>query len=312
MLLVTFHGGKPGKHPLKNNVHAYDKRGKLISPKVLEESEGLVLDELRGIHCNGRYLYVVVANKEQNSLHCYEGENTKYRLVGRFASHLTTKGILHPFDFTFDGNGYCYVSSQDTNVVTRLRLNDGGKSCRPAPIAPALPAHGSFHPGTFVASSVGSLSQPATTVVPEPAGLAYSADGARKHSVRGVLWNKQALYVADQPASRIKVFDSKGKFLGQSNPVETPTHLLVQGDRLYVTGANEILCADLPDPPGHLELKPIPGLRVRNGGAMAFSSSGNLYIASRTENRIFKFDPNFRQLSFECDLPDNPEFLLHI
>src|SRR5581483_9034061 len=144
---------------------------------------------------------------------------------------------------------------------------------------PALPAHGSFLAGTFVASSVGSLSQPATTPVPGPAGLAYSADGVKKHSVRGVLWNKQALYVADQPDGRIKVFDSNGKYLGQSNPVETPIHLLVQGERLYVSGANHILYADLSDPAGHLELKPIPDLQVRNGGAMAFSSSGNLYIA---------------------------------
>jgi hypothetical protein len=30
MLFVTLHGGQPGKHPLRNNVHAYDKDGKLF------------------------------------------------------------------------------------------------------------------------------------------------------------------------------------------------------------------------------------------------------------------------------------------
>jgi hypothetical protein len=45
---------------------------------------------------------------------------------------------------------------------------------------------------------------------------------------------------------------------------------------------------------------------------MAFSNSGNFYVASRTENVILKFDSNFRPLKFRCELPDNPEFLLHL
>jgi hypothetical protein len=45
---------------------------------------------------------------------------------------------------------------------------------------------------------------------------------------------------------------------------------------------------------------------------MAFSSSGNLYVASRTENKILKFGPDFKPLPFACELPDNPEFLLHV
>src|SRR5689334_19883715 len=57
MLFVTFHGGKPGKHPLRNNIHAYDKDGKLLSRAVLEDTDNLVLDELRGIYRHGTYLY---------------------------------------------------------------------------------------------------------------------------------------------------------------------------------------------------------------------------------------------------------------
>jgi hypothetical protein len=311
MLFVTFHGGKPGRHPHKNNVHAYDKNGKLITPSVLEDTDGVVLDELRGIQSVGPYLYVAVANKMQNSLLCYEGSKTRYRFVGKFASRETTKGILHPFDFTFDDDN-CYLSSQDTNVVTRLTVAKAGKVGKPAAIPPALPAHGKFLPGTFVASSVGSLSQPATTTVPLPAGLHYSGTGLKKHSVRGVLWTNKALYVVDQPAGRIKVYDRNGKFLGQSNVVETPVHLVAFQQKLYVSGANHILCADISRPPGNLRLVPIPGLRIKNGGAMAFSKKGNLYIASRTQNKIFKFDPDFKPLPFLCKLTDNPEFLMHV
>jgi hypothetical protein len=311
MLFVTFHGGKPGKHPHKNNVHAYDKNGKLITPSVLEDTDGVVLDELRGIQSVGPYLYVAVANRMQNSLLCYEGSKTRYRFVGKFASRETTKGILHPFDFTFDDDN-CYLSSQDTNVVTRLAVAKAGRVGKPAPIPSALPAHGTFLPGTFVASSVGSLSRPATTMVPLPAGLHYSGAGLKKHSVRGVLWTNKALYVVDQPAGRIKVYDRNGKFLGQSNVVETPVHLVAFQQKLYVSGANHILRADISRPPGNLRLMPIPGLRIKNGGAMAFSKKGNLYIASRTQNKIFKFDPDFKPLPFLCKLTDNPEFLMHV
>ena len=313
MLFVTFHGGKPGKHPFRNNVHAFDKDGKLLSHAILEDRDELILDELRGIHRHGKYLYVVVANKTHNSVLCYEGSETSHRFVSKFASQETTDGILHPFDLTFDeAGGYCYLSSQDTNVVTRLKLTEEGRVGKPAPLPAALEGRGKFSAGTFIASSRGSLSPTAETPVAAPAGLEYSDEGAKKHSVRGILWTNGALYVADQPAGRIKVYDREGRYLGQSNQVETPVHLIAAGNKLLVSGANEILQAELTRDAGNLRLTAVPGLHVKNGGGMALSSSGNLYIASRTENKIFKFGPDFKPLPFAIDLPDNPEFLLHV
>src|SRR4051794_14400984 len=134
MLFVTLHGGKPWNHPHKNNVHAYHKDGTRITPCVLEESEGVMLDELRSIQHVGNFLYVANANRTQNSLLCYEGSDTSYRFVSKFVSQETCKAIVHPFDFTFDGAGYCYLSSQDTNVVTRLRVSADGKIGTPAPV----------------------------------------------------------------------------------------------------------------------------------------------------------------------------------
>jgi len=311
MLFVTLHGGKPETDPHKNNVHAYDKDGKKITPSVLEECEGVLLDELRGVYLAGKYLYVVNANKTQNSVLCYEGADTKYSFAGKLVSNETCKGVLHPFAVTFDGTGYCYVSSQDTNVVTRLKLAADGKTGTPAPPAPALPANGQFSPGTFVASSVGNL-KPPTTPVPPPTGLEYSGDGEKKHSVRGVVWANNALYVADQPACRIKVYDKNGRFLGQSNGVESPVHLVFWKGRLYVSGGNEVLTAKLPNPPGDFTLAAINGVKVKNGCGMAFSDSGHFYVASRTENIILKFDSDFKPMKFDCNLPDNPEFLLHV
>jgi hypothetical protein len=312
MILVTLHGGNPGKHPLQNNVHAHDKEGKMITRSVLQDTEGVILNELRGMYLVGNLLYVANANRTQNSLLCFEGADTCYRLVSRFASREMCKGILHPFDFTFDGAGHCYVSSQDTNVVTRLLVSKDGRTGTAAPVAAALPAHGVFLPGTFVASSVGKLSEPETTPVPEPQGLAYSAEGEKKHSVRGVEWTNDALYVADQPANRVKVYDHDGRLLGQSNAVDCPVHLLAHNGSLYVSGGNEVFTGKLAKPAGDFVLSPIPGLQVKNGCGMTFADSGNFYIASRTENCILKFDPSFHPMKFTCDLPDNPEFLLHV
>lgn len=311
MLFVTLHGGKPGKEPLRNNVHAYDKDGTNITPSVLEDTEDVTLDELRGIHRVGKYLYVANANQTQNSLLCYHGSDTSYRFVGKFVSRDTCKGVLHPFDFTFDGAGYCYVSSQDTNLVTRLTVSEGGKIGTPAPVASALPADGKFMPGTFVASAAANLSAP-TTAVPGPLGLEYSGVGEKKHSVRGVVWAHHALYVVDQPAGRVKVFDSDGNFVGQSNQVEEPVHLRLHDHRLYVSGGDEVLTAQLPKAAGNFTLVPIKGVHVKNGCGMAFSDGGHFYIASRTENLIFKFDSDFKPMKFQCELPDNPEFLLHV
>jgi hypothetical protein len=312
MLFVTLHGGHPGKSPKKNNVHAYDKSGKKITPSVLDDIEGVTLDELRGIYLVGKFLYVVNANRTQNSVLAFQGSDSCYKFAGKFASHETCKGILHPFDLTFDGAGLCYVSSQDTNVVTRLKISPGGMSGASAPIASELPSQGKFLPGTFVASSVGNLSDPPTTPVPPPAGLAYTAEGAKKHSVRGILWANNALYVADEPAGRVKMYDATGKFLGQSNRVESPVHLVAHQGKLYVSGANHVLTAKLAKPPADFTLTPVPGLKIKNGGAMAFTPQGHFYIASRTDNFIRKFDDGFKPMKFDCELPDNPEFLLHV
>lgn len=135
MLFVTLHGGN--LRP-RNNVHAYDEGGKLITSPVLEDSENVSLNELRGICLAGNYFYVVNANKYQNSVLCYQGTGTDYRYVSTVVSSRTCNGILRPFDITFDGLGYCYVSSQDANVVTRLKVSGDG-AARSAPLAAGLP-----------------------------------------------------------------------------------------------------------------------------------------------------------------------------
>jgi hypothetical protein len=315
MLFVTLHGGNPENDPRKNNVHAYDKEGNKITSSVLDDSENVTLDELRGIYLMGKYLYIVNANKDQNSVLCYQGSGTQYKYVSTFISGQVCSSILHPFDLTFDGPDRCFLSSQDTNVVTRLIVSDGGKTARPAPVSPALPASGNFLPGTFVASSNGALPPHATTPVKQPAGLEYSGlteATKKKHSVRGVAWESGCLYVVDQPAGAVKVYDVNGKYLGQSNVVESPVHVIVHNRTLYVSGGDQVLSGKLPNPPGDFKLLPVKGVEVKNCSGMAFSDSGNFYVASRTKKAILKFDADFNPMKFSCNLPDDPEFLLHV
>src|SRR5579859_5627227 len=132
MLFVTLHGGKPDKNTHKNNVHAHDNDGRRITPSVLDDAEDVILDELRSIYRAGNRLYVANANRTQNSVLCYEGAGVRYRFVSRFVSKDTCPGVVHPFDFTFDDAGFCYVTSQDTNVVTRLKVSADGSVGTPA------------------------------------------------------------------------------------------------------------------------------------------------------------------------------------
>jgi DNA-binding beta-propeller fold protein YncE len=309
-LFVTLQGGLPELAQRKNNVRAYDEDGNLITPSILADSAGLLLDQLRGICVAGKYLYVVNANKLQNSVLCYEGAGNRYKFVGWFASRRTCKAILHPFDLCFDGLGYCYLSNQDTNVVTRFVASDGGKIGEPAPLASALPTTGKFLPGTFVASSRGDLFDLPTTPVGAPAGLGYSAFAEKKLSVRGITWANGRLYVADRAAGTVKMYDITGAYLGQSNEVETPVQILAHHGSLYVSGGDVVLTAKLRDSLGDFVLRPISTARVKNSSGMAFGKSGHFFVASRTERLILKFDSNFKRIkNFRCYLPDNPQFL---
>jgi hypothetical protein len=94
--------------------------------------------------------------------------------------------------------------------------------------------------------------------------------------------------------------------------VESPVHLVAWNGSLYVSGGNQVLTAKLPNPPGNFTLSPIATVKVKNGCGMAFTNSGHFYIASRTENVVLKFDSDFKPMKFDCKLPDNPEFLLHV
>ena len=115
-------------------------------------------------------------------------------------------------------------------------------------------------------------------------------------------------------ALTLKMYDITGKYLGESNTLEAgcPVHVVIRNGWLYVSGGDHVFAGMLPSSPGNFVLKAIGSVKVKNSGGMAFGNAGNFYVASRTEKTIQKFDSDFKPVKFECELPDDPEFLLHV
>lgn len=325
MWYITFHGGKHS-----NNIRAYDNSGNLLKKRVLKKKSStgkLRLKELRaiGVGPDG-YLWVVNAYRKRSEILRFEGtprKDGRHRYVDHYASERTVKGIVHPFAFAFDEHGRCFISSQDTNVVTGIAAKD-----TPMPIAPFLrELQGShFLEGTFVASSRGRLprSPMVTTDVDAPQGLGVAFETSRSgkvkvhHSVRDILFYEQFLYVADEAADAVKVYDQTGTLIHSitDDELKAPVHLLREGDNIYIgsTKDKKILCYTVKT----MKLSHVvSGINEISG--IAIGCDGRLYIASRTNSVA---DPSSSGTIWRCNvdgsalrvfiatLPDSPEFIL--
>jgi hypothetical protein len=108
------------------------------------------------------------------------------------------------------------------------------------------------------------------------------------------------------------VYDTEGKLGGQSNQVKQPVHVRSHKGAVYVTGGAEVLTAKIPETPGDFALTALPGLNVTSASDLAFTGGSQLYLASRTCNVISKFNSKLASVVFGTELPDHPEFLLHV
>jgi hypothetical protein len=329
MLIVTFHGGTTGDPtegpaPAQRKIAAYTDSIEPIHTDVLAKIHAsIVATELRGLTFapNGDLL-VLNASKERSEILAYNGSQLPYAPAGRLASYPRVNSLWHPFDLTFSsdaGQRYCYVSNQDTNVVARFEVGADG-SFTPAPYPPALPAGGTFLEGTFVASSVGKLPgvQIHTTPIPErEGGLAVEVDGGKvTHSVRGVLWTNDALYVADEPGEAIKVYDAQGDFLGQAQ-IDTPVHLVAHEGLLFVSARKGVFWTQLDArSPAELVFPLEPGIAMSQPSGIAFGSGRNLYIADRSNSKIHwykDFSPTGPLAKPAIlDVDESPEFTLYV
>jgi hypothetical protein len=327
MWYISFHGGTGGV----DNILVYHDSGHEHSQPQLLPTGGSdpALQELRGIGIAGGLLYVVNGYKKYSQVLVYEANGDGgWGFKEVLASGDTVNSILHPYDLTFDPQGNCYVSSQDTNVVTGLQ---GANS--PLPVASFLqqqyPLPDQFLAGTMVASSVGALpGVPAPTPpnVPVPQGLSVSftddSDTRVGNSVRGVLFHDGYLYVADEPADAVNVYDgATGQLSGQitGGGLSAPVQLLLSAAGvLYIgsSGNGSVVSCDVSQgaPSGVVAPTTFIDGEVDHISGMGFDADGNFYAAERKKRKIRKFPPDGsgKGEDFITDLPDDPEFILYV
>jgi hypothetical protein len=320
MWYISFQGESDGD---VNNILVYHDSGKEHSQPNLLPTGGSnpKLDELRGFCIVGDLLYVVNAHKSISQILVYEaGNDGTYTFKEIFASMDSINSILHPYDLTFDASGNCYVSSQDTNVVTGVQPD--GTTMDVASYLQQNYGAG-FLAGTVVASSIpfaGGSNTALPPVVKTPQGLEASlSNGSVSNSVRGVLYYDGYLYVSDEPADSVKVYNIEtGELQGQiaGSHLSAPVQLLLNGTTLYIgsTGNDSVVTYDLSQgaPSGTVEPAYFIKGDVKHISGMAFDDSGYFYAAERKAQKILKFNADGKAEDFIKNLPDDPEFILYV
>jgi hypothetical protein len=310
MLLVTFHGGSSGL----NNISAYShKHGKLEQDTVLAEpstnpSQGQ-LSELRAMVMANDILYVANGAKSQSTVLAYPVPSSLPKsapwftnpsvLIGpTVTNNQFTTSIAHPFGIAFENEATCFISNQDTNVVSQVTVSNAGQSGELAAVSAYLSQTlfqgGTFLEGTFVASQVGILESVAsvTTVVDHlHGGLAASLDkGKVQNSVRDVAIANGMLFVCDEPQQCINLYSlTDGTYLGSSTQLSnSPTHLSIYNGGLYVSAGPGLYWAQLPastsslpSTPPVVTLTPIaltPPSGEKIGGISFDGTSSTVYV----------------------------------
>jgi hypothetical protein len=165
----------------------------------------------------------------------YHGGGDFNNIYAYDQSGTQVNSISHPFAMAFDDQNHCFVSNQDTNLVTQLNLNAPPTTATAVKGAAAsylkqFDKNGTFLDGTFVASACGCLPHiPATTPVPINRGRldVVILSGKVQNSVRDIVLagpgtppSPLLLYVLDEPGNLIRLYDPvTGVPCGISNQV---------------------------------------------------------------------------------------------
>jgi hypothetical protein len=326
MFYLSFHGGS-GKNSL-NNIHIFNNDGSQASPSKLLPQGTPELSELRGFaFVNG--LMVVNAFKKFSQLLQYTSSGTPpvYKLSQTWASP-AIKSVSHPFDFVFDNSGNCYLSSQDTGVVTIL---SGPAAAGNVPAA--LTQNGvkstSYLQGTFVAAESDSLPDipvNASVAVAQPLGLGVSVENNKmSNSVRGLAFWNGALLVADEVAGMVKAYSvANGSLLAAIIGLEAPVHLLVNGSTLYISTKPGVMQVPLPaqislntplNATPYITSQMMSAGGVKSVAGMCFgpapsSKTQTMFVADRTGNAVYYLSGTSLK-PFIQKLSDNPEFIVY-
>jgi hypothetical protein len=277
----------------------------------------------RGFALVGDDLYIANAWRKDSHIARYQRHGDTFRFKEVLVKTEQVAAMVHPFDVELGDDGRIYISCQDTNTVVSL----DPESRKPASVAAHLRKQypdGKFLPGTLVASSRGSLPEYGNSPpldVPAPLGLKVALDkrGMPRHSVRGIVVHRKHLYVADEAADAVKVFNLKsGELMARitGKALKAPVHLLLHGEELYIgaSGSGSILALDLATPPkGEIGARLVIDGKLDAPSGFAVGPDGDLYVAERKKQRVRRFSSKGKKKgTFIDDLPDMPEFLVYV
>lgn len=294
-------------------------------PLLLDPSSGArQLHIPRGFALVGDDLYIANAWRKDSHIARYRRHGDTFHFAELVVTTEQVPSMVHPFDLQLGDDGRIYASCQDTNIVVAIVP----ESREPAPVSSYLDAthpDGHFLPGTIVASSRGSLPAVGGMTprnVPSPQGLKVVLDkhGKPRHSVRGIVVHRDLLYVADEAANAVKIFDVKsGRLLARikGKKLSKPVHLLLHGETLYIgaTGTGSILAFDIPDeaPSGKHKARVIIDGELKAPSGFAIGPDGHFYVAERLKQRVRCFSRKGKKKgTLVKALPDVPEFLMHV
>jgi len=307
---VSFHGGEE-KNSL-NNIHVYSTEGTELRKALNKKSipAGVNLRELRGfVFGPDKNLYVVNAYFEYSEILKFEGALNKdgqHDFLAVFAKRHAdmNPGLDHPFNAAFDSEGDLYVSSQNTNLITRYHgpASKAGQPGIPMPLPQALGSGARLPHGTFVPSA--KLA---------PSGI---------RDVRDVLFGPNGdLFVVDREADCVRSYEARtGRhlrdILSKSDQVDKPIHLLFSRDGRYLfigNGGNDsILRHDIRQGSTSVFIGSKSG-GLNGPAGMTFGGDDFLYVASRNTKEILRYaaiDGQPDKKPFIKNLDDNPEFLM--
>jgi len=310
-----------------DNIGVFEDDGspRKVHPLLLDPSPAAhPLHIARGFALVGDDLYIANAWRKDSHIARYHRHGDTFRFKEVLAKTAEVAAMVHPFDVELGDDGRIYVSCQDTNTVLSLVP----KTREPAPVAAHLLKHypnGQFLPGTLVASSQGSLPEygdHAPPDVPAPLGLKVVLDkrGKPRHSVRGIVVHRKHLYVADEAADAVKVFNVQSGELMASitgRGLKAPVHLILRGESLYIgaSGSGSILTLDLTSTPlkGELEARAVIDGKLDAPSGFAIGPDSDFYIAERKKQRVRRFSSDGKKEgTFIHNLPDMPEFLVYV
>jgi hypothetical protein len=324
MWWISYRG--ESKHGVDNiGVFEDDGSPRKVHPLLLDSSPAAhPLHIARGFALVGDDLYIASAWRRDSHIALYRRHGDTFRFKEVLVKTEQVAAMVHPFDVELGDDGRIYISCQDTNIVLSLVA----ETREPGPVAAHLRKqypNGKFLPGTLVASSHGSLPEYGDRTsldVPAPLGLRVVLDkhGMPRHSVRGIVVHRKHLYVADEAADAVKVFNvQSGELLARitGRELKAPVHLILHGETLYIgaSGTGSILALDLTSTPqtGELKTRVVIDQKLDAPSGFAIGPDGDLYVAERKKQRVRRFSSDGKKEgTFIHNLPDMPEFLVYV